>query len=279
MHFSLQLSAGCKQFRVILMTTSRFEEIHGDVLVAGEWPAELAHPKIPVVLRGFARDWPAIFKWSADYLRKEFGSVYVETATYSDSDIDYLEREGYRSEELRLGDVIGEVVDRGRSLRVYAPLERFPERLRKDLWCPPACENAPWLRSKLFLAPAGSRVHIHHDIPHNLHAQIVGRKRWIVFAREDTPNLYPYSLFSKLPALARIDAEAPDFQRFPKFRNAQPIEFVLEPGDVLVLPSLYWHQTKALEFSISANFWFARGGLALLAWASDRAKRILEVIR
>ena len=45
----------------------------------------------------------------------------------------------------------------------------------------------------------------------------------------------------------------PDLAKFPLFAKAVPITFVLEPGELLFVPSRWWHTTKMLTPSITIS--------------------------
>jgi hypothetical protein len=56
-----------------------------------------------------------------------------------------------------------------------------------------------------------------------------------------------------------VDFAAPDFARFPRFREALAHARVaeLEPGDALYLPPLWWHHVASLErFNMLVNYWW-----------------------
>jgi lysine-specific demethylase 8 len=53
-----------------------------------------------------------------------------------------------------------------------------------------------------------------------------------------------------------VNVEQPDLERFPLYRDATPIEFVLGPGEMLFLPTHWPHHVRSLDFSISMNFWW-----------------------
>jgi ribosomal protein L16 Arg81 hydroxylase len=58
--------------------------------------------------------------------------------------------------------------------------------------------------------------------------------------------------------MSPVDAEDADLRRFPRYAKAQPIEFVIEPGEILFIPAGWWHHVRALDPSISMNFfWLA----------------------
>jgi hypothetical protein len=55
------------------------------------------------------------------------------------------------------------------------------------------------------------------------------------------------------------DIHAPDFERFPRLRDALAAAQVadLEPGDALFYPAMWWHQVNALEsFNVMVNYWW-----------------------
>ena len=55
------------------------------------------------------------------------------------------------------------------------------------------------------------------------------------------------------------DIHAPDFERFPKLREALAAAEVaeLEPGDALFYPAMWWPQVDALDgFNVMVNYWW-----------------------
>lgn len=123
-------------------------------------------------------------------------------------------------------------------------------------------DGARWTRRRFWFAPEGAGSPLHRDLPENLYAQLHGAKRFHLVPRTELRSVYPFAWYSGLPNFAAADAERPDYGRHPRFRRA-PRTFVdLRPGDVLYLPRLVWHQTRALSTSVSVNLWFATGRMA-----------------
>ena len=89
--------------------------------------------------------------------------------------------------------------------------------------------------------------------------------------------MYRHAPWSRLPQVSRADAEAPDDDRFPRLRAARRFTAVVEPGEVLYIPPLWWHQLRSLSFSISVNTWWATGwsyGLVRAALAYQRLRAL-----
>lgn len=101
----------------------------------------------------------------------------------------------------------------------------------------------------------------HYDMSHNIACCLVGRRRFTLFPPEQIENLYPGPL-EPTPGgqvVTMTDIGAPDFERFPKLRDALAAAYVaeLEPGDALFYPAMWWHQVDALErFNVMVNYWW-----------------------
>jgi hypothetical protein len=110
---------------------------------------------------------------------------------------------------------------------------------------------------RFWLGPAGTVTPLHCDYDDNIFAQVWGRKRItlvpphhdaFLYVREANPVLFG----------SPFDPEAPDFGRYPLARQACLIECIVESGELLYVPAGWYHQVRALNFSLSVNRW-ARG--------------------
>ena len=64
-------------------------------------------------------------------------------------------------------------------------------------------------------------------------------------------NLYPDGDKS-----AVVDIDNVDEEQFPLFLEAERYEAVLQPGDVLFIPALWYHNMRAEDFGVAVNvFW------------------------
>lgn len=102
----------------------------------------------------------------------------------------------------------------------------------------------------------------HYDLPNNIACCAVGRRRFTLFPPDQIGNLYPGPL-DPTPggqAVSLVDFRKPDFERFPRFREAldagQTAE--LEPGDAVFVPSMWWHHVEGLSaFNTLVNYWWS----------------------
>lgn len=119
---------------------------------------------------------------------------------------------------------------------------------------------------RFWIGPARTITPLHCDYDDNIFAQLRGVKRIFLapphhdeflYTREANPLLFG----------SPVDPEAPDYTRYPLARQAALVEVIVHPGDMLYVPAGWYHQVRALEFSLSSNRW-ARGlPLALAAQA------------
>ncbi len=109
-----------------------------------------------------------------------------------------------------------------------------------------------------------TRTAAHWDLPQNLACVVAGKRRFTLFPIDQIGNLYitPLDLTLAGQPTSLVDFYNPDFERFPRFRDAMPHAIVadLEPGDVLYMPSLWFHHVESRErFGAMINFWWRDG--------------------
>ncbi len=122
---------------------------------------------------------------------------------------------------------------------------------------------------RFWLGPAGTVTPLHCDYDDNIFAQIWGTKRIFLSPPHHDEFLYPNEANAILFG-SPFDPEAPDFDRFPLARQATMIECVVNPGELLYVPAGWYHQVRALTFSLSSNRWARALPFALSGDASLR---------
>jgi hypothetical protein len=206
---------------------------------------------LPFLIAGAVKRWP-LCGLTPDDLRERFGDVPVRA---------------------RVGDYVATAFApdramRDMSLRAYLDLSAAPQ---DDL--PPYVGNLE-LRElngmchwpayfdkmgppRFWLGPARTVTPLHCDYDDNIFAQILGSKR--IFLAPPHHDAFLYTREAN-PVLfgSPFDPEAPDFDAYPLARQAAIVEVVVQPGDMLYVPAGWYHQVRALSFSLSSNRW-ARG--------------------
>jgi hypothetical protein len=211
----------------------------------------------PVVLTEVARDWPAMRRWSPQYLQQHFGHLEVEVQAERNSDPKFEQNKLALRRKVNLGQFVDQVLAGGATNDYYLTANneilRRPELapLLEDIGSlPDFCVRADLPRAANFwFGPAGTNTPLHHDTLMLLHTQVVGRKRWRFISPLETPRLYNY-----VGVFSPIDLDRPDLERYPLFRDVKVLEVIVEPGETIFLPLGWWHQVTGLDVSLSLSY-------------------------
>lgn len=133
-------------------------------------------------------------------------------------------------------------------------LPRFVEENRLPL-LDPAVAARIWI---------GNRVTVpaHFDESQNVACVVAGRRRFTLFPPEQVANLYvgPLDFAPTGAAMSLVQLAAPNFDRFPKFKDALAAAWVAElgPGDAIFIPTLWWHHVESLDpqLNVLVNYWW-----------------------
>jgi len=215
----------------------------------------------PVILAGAAQDWPARTRWTPAELARRFSDRSVPVVRAGRRGSFFDQRDGVTYDSLPVPTYVEAIAARRSDLyMIFRVHEHLPELL-DDVRLPEVCARAAWFRARFWFAAEDTAGPLHADLPHNLYAQVIGRKQFLMAHHRQTARLYPFPPWSGIPNYSRVDAEQPDLARFPRFARVKLQLATLEPGDILYIPSLHWHQARALSDSASINLWWADGAL------------------
>ncbi len=218
-------------------------------------------PNKPVLIKN-AFSSSGVFSWSPQTLKKRVGDtkVQVNFAEKGKFEIDQV-KGGYKNEPVSMK--FSDYVDRRLGNKNYylqqiSVEETFPELLR-DIpvgeLLEPDSVNATAVN--LWMGSTRSVTPLHYDFGNNFFIQCFGRKKFVLFEADQIEYLYPHEIGKHAaPHISQVDINTPDFDSFPKYKDADPIEVTVEAGDILFLPSTTWHQVVGESTSISVNIWF-----------------------
>lgn len=232
----------------------------------------------PAILKGIFEEWP-IVKAGRDsvgsivnYLNRFNKHAVVEGFVSSpevQGNFSYKsDFSGFNFEkvnepfELLLKKMLDYLQDQGRP-RVYIGSARIidclPDLMNENPCSLVGSNLVPriWLGNPTIIQP-------HFDYPDNLACVVSGRRRFTLFPPQQISNLYvgPIDVTPAGQAISLVSLKNPDFEKFPKFKQALAEAMVaeLEPGDAIYIPSLWWHNVEAVDsFNVLINYWSNSG--------------------
>lgn len=196
----------------------------------------------PVILQGAITGWPPL-SWDLDELVKRFGDVRLVTKKLETNVAGFVAR-----------------------IRASAPEDdvttgafTMPRRIFDQFGFPPivrtsAIEDAP----EMFLSARGAVTPIHRDMTDGILVNIFGRRRFRMFSPDQEEKVYPFETFSGFQE-CRVDPDRPDAARYPRFADAKALEFVVEPGEVVLVPFGWFHHVNVVEHSLAVRYNLVRG--------------------
>ncbi len=93
----------------------------------------------------------------------------------------------------------------------------------------------------------------HFDGSRNMIAVMGGERRYILSHPEQCENLCLYERGHPSARHSAVDWSDPDYDEFPQFRDAEVNEVIMQAGDVLYLPTNWFHYIISLELNFQCN--------------------------
>ncbi|MEH2042444.1 cupin-like domain-containing protein [Nostoc sp.] len=206
----------------------------------------------PVIITDVVKNWKASAKWDFNFFQKKYGQIKTDGVR---------DRNNGTNISMTIGDYINylETGDTDKSLYLIDfPLFDHPE-LYEDCEVPIYCNNLlerlpeKLLRKYgfeqyifLFMGRKESSLGLHFDgfCTQSWLGVIYGRKRFILIPPDQQEFVYD----------GEIDAFNPDLEKFPLYANVKPVEFILNSGEIIYIPSMWWHQGENLGSTIALGF-------------------------
>lgn len=236
---------------------------------------EIVVGNAPAVMRSFAADWPAVRACQAspsatcEYLGKFGGNAPVYTIAappdaggrffYSDD----FTGVNFRRGQIPLNQVLGQLLssdgdDNAHAIAVQAlsineSMPGFAAENTVDV-LDESIAPTMWIGNRGKVAP-------HYDVHRNLACVVSGRRHFVLFPPEQIANLYLGPVLNAPGGVpvSIVDPWQPDINRFPRFAEALDAaeEAILEPGDAIFIPALWWHGVASLEaVNVLVNYWW-----------------------
>ncbi|MBT8273887.1 MAG: cupin-like domain-containing protein [Bacteroidia bacterium] len=209
-------------------------------------------PQKPVVIERFVEEWPAVKKWSLDYMKAVAGEKTVPL--YDDRPVDYNDGFNEPHAKMKMSEYIDLLKREPTKYRIFLwnILKEVPQ-LQQDFSFPDFGLKLMKGLPMLFFGGTNSHTFMHYDIDlaNIFHFHFQGKKRCILFDQKQNSHLYkiPHSLIVR----EDIDFSDPDLDKWPALKNANGWVCEIKHGEVLYMPEGYWHHMQYITpgFSMS----------------------------
>jgi hypothetical protein len=211
---------------------------------------EYLEPLKPVVFTDLIADWPASSLWNFNYFKSKYGDLEVPVydTSFSEGGKSYMSP----SAIMKFGDYL-DLIEKGPTdLRIFLwNIFKHASDLSKDIGKLTIMNGFYNEFPFMFFGGQGSYTKIHYDIDcsHVFLNQFHARKRVLLFDQDQSKYLYhvPYTVG------CLVDMIHPDENTFPSLKQVQGWETVLEHGETLFIPSMYWHHIDYIDSSFSLS--------------------------
>ncbi|XP_076115665.1 bifunctional peptidase and (3S)-lysyl hydroxylase Jmjd7-like [Mytilus galloprovincialis] len=249
---------------------------------------EYVSPNKPVLIQGAIDHWPAISRWNHDYLRNIIGDLEVTVAVTPNGYADAVTNGKFvmpHEKMMKVKEFLKVIENPDEFKDVYyiqkqnSNLTDEFATLLKDVdsgisWGTEAFGKEPDAVN-FWMGDSRAVTSMHKDHYENLYCVVKGWKKFILIPPTDQPFV-PYELYDpavyvqngngsftikptdssdKVPWIA-IDPLNPDLALHPEYQKASPIEVTVNEGEMLYLPSLWFHHVQQSHGCVAVNYWY-----------------------
>lgn len=202
----------------------------------------------PVLIKNGAKNWKAFEKWDFDFFKNNYGHHPVLLTNHKNLGDD----NDQRTELTDLANIIDGLSLGSKKYARFNPLLDVHPVLKNDLdrtWLNKIMKLGLKNHHVLFIGNQGTKTNIHNAGNENIFVEIRGKKRWLLWNQNATYFLNPE--VNRGPAKAsNINPREPNqavFERIPYY------ECILEPGDIIFIPSYLWHYVENITPTIGVG--------------------------
>ncbi|KAL4224639.1 JmjC domain-containing protein 7 [Mactra antiquata] len=243
-------------------------------------------PNKPVVINGALNHWPAMKKWKDNYLREKIGDTVVTVAVTPNGYADAITDGKFVMPEQRMmkfGEFLDIMADPSSKTGVFY-VQKQNSNLTDEFvsimgdvesdisWGSEAFGKSPDAVN-FWMGDNRAVTSMHRDHYENLYCVIKGWKKFILHPPTDLPFI-PYETYQagvfketdegtfiieddddtgQVPWVT-IDPLCPDIEMYPQYNKSSPIEVTIYPGQILYLPSLWFHHVQQSHGCIAGMY-------------------------
>ncbi|KAI9550566.1 hypothetical protein GHT06_016442 [Daphnia sinensis] len=239
----------------------------------------------PVIIRNAFASWPALSKWDIEYFRQHYGTkdvtVTVTPNGYADAVTDghfVLPLEKVMPMNQFLCSLENPVENRVHYIQKQNSnlTEEFPELIADS------ADEIEWVSTlfgakpdavNFWMGDGRAITSMHKDPYENMYCVVAGHKDFILHPPTDQPWIpyvnYPTAVYQEVDGELKIIPEGdgaipwididplnPDYDKYPKYKNARQIHCRVHKGEMLYLPSMWFHHVRQSHGCIAVNYWY-----------------------
>lgn len=228
----------------------------------------------PVVLRGAARHWPALERWTFPHLaacggtrpvtlvhgNRELGATVFSTSTWSD----------YLAKLDAAGSANPEAIGHLKEFDLFKELPALARDAPADGLFPPG----RMVYRSAWIGPPAARTGLHYDLVDNLAVLARGAKRFQLARPGTVEALGALSRkYDRWARLARIGMR--DLAGAPGTAGAL-FQADLAPGDAIYVPRGWWHEVSNLRASVFVSGFFGPASRLRPLWLATGARQLVH---
>ncbi|KAK4749244.1 hypothetical protein SAY87_026693 [Trapa incisa] len=206
-------------------------------------------PNKPVLLEGCMDGWPALEKWSKEYLIDLCGDAQFAVGPVEMRLKDYFWYSDQAKEERPLYLFDPKFAEK---VPVLGLEYEVPVYFREDLFGALGNERPDYRWIIMGPGGSGSSFHIDPNSTSAWNAVIKGSKKWILFPPDVIPpGVHPSPDGAEVACPVSIMEWFMNFYDATKSWKKRPIECICKTGEVIFVPNGWWHLVINLEESIA----------------------------
>ena len=206
-----------------------------------EWRERIVRDQRPVILEGVIDDWPAMTRWNGAALVELYGELPASVGAHPQT----------------IRQIVDAIRGGGDAFADFT-LEQAPA-LMLDLRPLPYVAMEEIDFANVWMGGA-RETKLHYDLLDNLHAVVRGQKTFYLVHPREHVHLYhlvPDPRRAQTLSYTQLDFFRLDDTRFPETRNVGYHVAEVHPGEVLYLPTAWYHAVKhAGDPTMAVNFWW-----------------------
>ncbi|XP_058255011.1 bifunctional peptidase and (3S)-lysyl hydroxylase JMJD7 isoform X2 [Hemibagrus wyckioides] len=211
----------------------------------------------PCIIRNAFNDWPALTKWNPTYLRQVVGSKLISVAVTPNGYADAVNGDRFvmpEERQMTFSALLDIIEGRNKSSGVFYVQKQCSNLTEElpELTADVQQAHIPWMSEALGKMPDAVNFWLGEEqaVTSKLYQPATYKQK-----QDGSFEIVDEEDSKKVPWIP-LDPLNPDLERFPSYRQARPLCCTVKAGEMLYLPSLWFHHVRQSHGCIAVNFWY-----------------------